>query len=178
VKRLPIGLMVAGVLLAAGGGIGLATNGGGGTPVAGGSPGGTSSPSASASPSASPSVSLSPAAESVPDFLATFARAVRRGDAPFLLARLHPAVTDLYGQQQCETFLASIRDRTRAYEVLSMSALMPYVYDPDGRSIQVGDVFSVRVRQTANGTTTTNIIHLGLVDGQIRWFTDCGTPTS
>jgi hypothetical protein len=179
VKGLAIGLMVAGVLAAAGGAVGIATNNGGSTQVVS-----SASPTGSVpvSPAPVPSASLSPtpspsaAAETVQAFLPLFAAAFRSGDSAFLLAHLHPAVITLYGQQQCETYTGTLTDPTRAYRITSVSAPGTYAYSPDGRSIQVPDVLTVRVRQTAYGQKVSGPIHLAVVDGTVRWFTDCGTP--
>jgi hypothetical protein len=181
VKGFAVALMVVGVLAAAGGVVGLATNGGGSTvavatPSASTSVSVAPSPSSQASPSGSPSPTPSLGVEAVRAFLAPFARAIRSGDTAFLLAKLHPAVITLYGEQQCRTFLAGIRDRTRAYRVVSVSGLQIYDYNPDGLSIPLMNVFTVLVRQTADGESAPASIHLGLVDGGLRWFTDCGTP--
>ena len=178
-KGLAIGLMVAGVLAAAGGAVGVATNNGGSSNVvATASPTGSVpvSPAPVPSASLSPSPSPSPAAESVQEFLPLFAAAFRGGDAAFLLTRLHPAVITLYGEKQCQTYTATLTDPTRAYRITSVSAPGTYAYTPDGRSIQVPDVLTVRVRQTAYGQRVTGPIHLAVVDGTVRWFTDCGTP--
>jgi hypothetical protein len=177
VKGLAIGLMVAGVLAAAGGVVGVVTNNGGtSNVVATASPTGSVAVSPAPVPSASLSPSPSPAAETVQEFLRLFAAAFRGGDAAFLLARLHPAVITLYGQEQCTTYTATLTDPTRAYRFISVSAPGTYDYSPDGRSIQVSDVLTVRVRQTAYGQTITGPIHLAVVEGTVRWFTDCGTP--
>lgn len=171
--------MVVGVLAAAGGAVGIATNDGGTTEVvASASPTGSVpvSPAPVPSASLSSSPSPSPATETVQEFLPLFGAAFRSGDAAFLLSRLHPAVITLYGQQQCETYTATLTDPSRAYRFTSVSAPGPYAYSPDGRSIQIPDVLTVRVRQTAYGQRTTGPIHLAVVDGTVRWFTDCGTP--
>jgi hypothetical protein len=166
-----IALMAAGVLAVAGGAVGLATNKGE-TPVAVGS----ASPSASPSTSASPSASPSPVAETVEEFLPVFQDAINSGDAAFLLDRLHPAVLDLYGEAQCRTGLTAFRDPTLRFKILSVAGPEPYVYDPDGREIPVEDAFKVRVRRTSQGTTKRTDVHFALIGGQLRWFTDCGTP--
>jgi hypothetical protein len=179
VKGLAIGLMVVGVLAAAGGAVGLATKGDG-TTVAVATPSGSVSvsvsPASPSAPSVSPSPSPSLGVEAVRAFLSPFARAVRSGDAAYLLAKLHPVVITVYGEQQCRTYLASFRDRTRAYRVMSVSDLQMYDYNPDRLSIPVMNVLTVLVRQTAAGETAPAQIHLGLVEGELRWFTDCGTP--
>ena len=176
-KGLAVALMVVGVLAAAGGAVGVATKGGGTTgAVVSPTLSASLSPPTSLSPSPFESVSPPAPAESVRDFLASLAQAVRSKDQAFLLARLHPAVIALYGQQQCETFVSTLSDPTRAFRVRSVSALGQYNYNPDGTSTVVQDVYTVRVRVTANGQTAVTDVHLGLVDGQIRWFTDCGTP--
>ena len=177
-KKGAIVLMSLGVLFAGVGAIGLATTGGG-TTSATGSPSPSLSASLSLGPTGSPvpvQPSVSPTPETVEQFLPLLAAAVRNRQADFLLARLHPEVITLYGEAQCRTFVSSLRDPTRAYLIRSVSTLGMWNYTPDGRSIPITDVYTVNVTATVNGKSTTSDIHVALVDGQLRWFTDCGTP--
>jgi hypothetical protein len=178
-KRGAIVLMVLGALTAGAGAVGLATSGD--KTAATGSPSPTLSASLSippiGSPSAvAPSVAPSVAPETAEQFLPLLANAVRNQQTDFLLARLHPEVISLYGEDQCRTFVSTLNDPTRAYVIMSVSSPGTWNYTPDGRSIPVDDVYTVRVSATVNGKTTTGDVHLGLVEGQLRWFTDCGTP--
>src|SRR6266536_32932 len=119
--------MVVGALVAAGGLVGLGT-------VNDNKPPPPTSPAAIASPTSSPSPSASPstAAETVEQFLPGFQGAIKSGDAAFLLARLHPAVLDLYGDAQCRTYLSAFKDATLRYTILSVTGPGTYDYNPDG----------------------------------------------
>ncbi len=45
----------------------------------------------------------------------------------------------------------------------------------DGRSIEIKNVYTVRINQTAEGETTPMEIHSVIAeDGTYRWLTDCG----
>ena len=46
----------------------------------------------------------------------------------------------------------------------------------DGRSIAVSNVYTVNVDRTANGVTNNSVIHLGVDNGVITYFSDCGNP--
>jgi len=119
-----------------------------------------------------------PEPETPEEFAVALAAAHREGDAAFLLQRLHPEVIDLYGRKQCASFLKTIRDETRDYQVTGSSQLEPWPYEPDGRSIVVEDVYSVDVEATVAGETSSEELHFGLVGEELTWFTDCGEPTA
>jgi hypothetical protein len=40
----------------------------------------------------------------------------------------------------------------------------------------VVDVYTVTADVTALGTSARRELHFGWTDGELRWFTDCGTP--
>jgi len=98
-------------------------------------------------------------------------------DVDGLLALLHPAVLDLYGQDACQDYLSSVIDNTIQIEVLQLQALEPWTWEIDGHSTLIEDAYSIQAGVTAGGQTIQQSMHLGLVeDGSINWFTDCGEP--
>ncbi|MBN2112577.1 MAG: hypothetical protein JW785_00460 [Acidimicrobiia bacterium] len=46
----------------------------------------------------------------------------------------------------------------------------------DGSLIPVEDVFILDANRHENGEDTRREMHLGLVDGTLHWFADCGDP--
>ena len=49
-------------------------------------------------------------------------------------------------------------------------------YATDGQSTPIPDAITVSASVTANGATETRELHVAMVDGEVRWLTDCGTP--
>jgi hypothetical protein len=115
----------------------------------------------------------------VEGFYDLFQTAVQTGDADTLYARLHPAVLDLYGADQCRAFIdAGFDNPDLTFEVVSVGPLEPWVWERDGRTVDVGDAVALQLvqRTLANPDPAPQEAHVALVDGEIRWFTDCGDP--
>ena len=119
-----------------------------------------------------------PLGTQVEAFFAQWVAALQAGDAAFLFGRLHPAVVERYGEPACRTYLGGFRFPAAAVQVLSSDAATAvWAWDTDGRSSPIADAVGVRLRRTEDGATfTESDAHVALVDGEIRWFTDCGTP--
>jgi hypothetical protein len=131
-------------------------------------------PEPSAEPSAEPSEEP---AETAEEFFELFAQAIRTGDEAVLLDRLHPVVLDLYGRRQCRAAAASIpQDPSFEARVRDVTGPEPYEYAPDGESITVKDAFTVALTFSTDEGTSRQDGHLALVEGEMRWFTDCGDP--
>jgi hypothetical protein len=109
--------------------------------------------------------------ETAEQFAAALGRALSSADAAFLKARLHPAVIDRYGDAQCSALLAAANLPTT---IVATHVAEPSVYawQTDGLSRDVSNVNSVTATRDGTGVT----LHVALVDGTWRWFTDCGTP--
>ncbi len=141
----------------------------------------SSEPTESAEPSASESPSPEPtetiAVETPEEFFALFAEAIRTGDVEFLLARLHPVVLERYGRQQCRAAVAALAtDPTFDAKVRSTSEAGAYEFTSDGESATVDDTLTVAVTFTTAGDAGRQDAHVAPVDGELRWFTDCGDP--
>jgi hypothetical protein len=133
-------------------------------------------PEPQAAPTQTPTETSEPTVEpeTPEEFASALAEAHRDGDSTFLLDRLHPAVIDRYGRNECADFVESIRDTTRAYEVTGSSDLEPWPYESDGQTSTVEDVYTVSVDATIEGESSSADLHFGLVDDLLHWFTDCG----
>jgi hypothetical protein len=119
-----------------------------------------------------------PDGETPEAFADALGAAFREGDTPFLLDRLNPAVTDLYGSGQCRRYLSDQQDPTREFDVRRVSELEPYDYDPDGRSIAIEEAYSLVVNITIDGETSRSEVHFAPVGDVLTWFTDCGRPSA
>lgn len=123
------------------------------------------------SPSSTPAsaTSTTVALEEVAAFAADLAAALRTGDGDALDARLHPAVVALYGSEACRLALADVVEPDRDLTVTSSTGPADWDWVIDGRSIPVADVVTATLADGAQS-------HFGYVDGELRWFTDCGEP--
>jgi hypothetical protein len=141
------------------------------------SPEPTGSVEASASQTPSPEPAETTVPETPEEFFALFAEAIRTGDVEFLLDRLHPVVLDLYGRQQCRAAVASLpTDPSFGVRVRSVRGPESYEFAPDGQSVTVDDAFTLTLAFTSTEGTSRQEGHLALIDGEMRWFTDCGDP--
>lgn len=134
----------------------------------------------SESPASSPTQEDPPSAEEiVRAFVRDLSTAIKGGDDPrFLFESLHPAVIDLYGAPACRRSMRDFGDPTFRMTVRTVSALKPWDWAVDNRSIPIDDVYTVAVTRVSNGERSNVPIHLGAVEGGVGWFTDCGDPLS
>jgi hypothetical protein len=110
-------------------------------------------------------------------FLRAFSQALRTGDNEFLFDRLAPAVLARYGADQCRTSLAAaVNSPTLEFALQSASAPATFAWTTDGLTDDLADVLTLQVTQTVGGQSTLREVHFPMVDGQLRWLTDCGDP--
>jgi hypothetical protein len=138
----------------------------------------TTTPSATIAPSATPDVDGLARA-----FLGRLAAAIQAGTTETLVDELHQAVIDRYGLKACRTELSAVAtDPSYAVEVVSVEGPAAWDYTTDGRTTTIPTALTVNAVVTSSvavspaPTTVPRVIHLALVDGAIRWFTDCGSP--
>lgn len=141
----------------------------------------TAAPAAAPAPPPSPPEErdATPQPQVEPDvvgFYATFAAAVRRGDAATLHELLHPLVRERYGSGQCRSYLAGVSDPGFDVEVVGSPVPERWVWELDGRRTEVPDAVAVAIRVSAGGADAGQVAHLAPSDGGLRWFTDCGEP--
>ena len=115
-------------------------------------------------------------------FFATLQAAIRAGTQADLVDSLGDATIERYGRDACATNLAATDPvPSQAFEVLGISGPGPWDYTTDGLTTTIPDAITVDADVTApdaTGTvaTTRRDLHVQVVDGEVRWFTDCGTP--
>lgn len=121
-------------------------------------------------------VEESPAAETPEEFLADLATALQEGDARFLFDRLNPAVIEVYGADQCRTHTRGLQDPSSTFDIVRISDLEPYDYNPDGLTVTIPEAYTVTADITGTEGTSRGQVHVAPDDGLITWFTDCGDP--
>ena len=138
----------------------------------------TDGASATVTSAAVTSTTASNGDEAVQDFLDRLADAVRSGDVDFQVERLHPAVIDRYGEDQCRSFFESRTDPTRAYAVTSVAPdPQPFDYATDGGSETIDGTTVVHATVTQDGQTGPATLHLAELDDELTYFVDCGEPS-
>ncbi len=121
-------------------------------------------------------VAAAPSGSTVEEFMAQLATALREGDEAFLFPRLHPAVLELYGEEQCRAYTTPLQDPTLQLEVRGVTGPERWAWERDDRTTDVADVFTVAVLLRSGDTEADQELHVGIVAGDLRWFTDCGDP--
>jgi hypothetical protein len=111
-------------------------------------------------------------------FFADWVSALRAGDTTILLTRLHPAVTQRYSEDACRAYLGSLRFPQATAQVIATDpATGPWSWETDGRATPIPDALGLQLRRTEDGVSFTEATaHIAFVNGEVRWFTDCGTP--
>jgi hypothetical protein len=98
------------------------------------------------------------------------------GGGPFLMERLHSAVIERYGADQCATSVASTPDPAVKFEVVSFGQPETYAWTTDDLTTDIPDTLTVAVTRTSSAGSGPAVVHITPVDGTYRWFTDCGDP--
>jgi hypothetical protein len=135
----------------------------------------TQTPAPTRTPSPTPPPTADPGSL-VAEFYAVLVPAIRAADADTLVAILHPATLERYGEAACRTQLGGLDDPAFDVVVRGVRPLAAWDYTTDERTTTISGAWAVDADLTANGTTETRELHVALVDGEVRWFTDCGTP--
>jgi hypothetical protein len=116
------------------------------------------------------------AVESPEGFLPVFSAAIRTGDERFLFDRLHPVVVEFYGEEACRVYLRDFVVPDSEFRFRSAAEPAEFTWVVDGRATLVQDVVNVDVTAVSEEGEIDRVIHLGLVEGSLRWFADCGEP--
>jgi len=125
---------------------------------------------------ADPTGGTAAAVESPEGFLPVFSAAIRTGDERFLFDRLHPAVVEFYGEEACRVYLRDFVVPDSEFRFRSAAEPAEFTWVVDGRATLVQDVVNVDVTAVSEEGEIDRVIHLGLVEGSLRWFADCGDP--
>lgn len=181
-------LIVAGVALLAYGAWRVVGNGAGTSPD---SSAGASASQSAASQVPSPTTEVPATATPVPPtatpvpplgeadvraFVDQLVVAVQTGDLETLVAALHPATLNRYGEAACRAHLATFVDPTFGIEVTEVQAPAAWDYTTDGLTTSIPDAWAVPGTRTQGGVPVALTFHFAPWDGTVRWFTDC-TPS-
>ena len=99
------------------------------------------------------------------------------GDATAMAELLHPAVFDLYGSEQCSTYLTGIVNPAVVFTPVEVLDFGAWRWERDGVSTSVDDAFAVMVNATVNGEDQGSVeAHIAYNGDDLAWFTDCGEP--
>ncbi|MBI5288041.1 MAG: hypothetical protein HY873_03620 [Chloroflexi bacterium] len=112
--------------------------------------------------------------------VAAFEIVYRDRDVETLLGRLHPRTIEIYGEEQCRSFLAAgAPDPTYKIQLVSRDGPQDWVYQVDGISTNIPDTIFLDADVTLGGETQRRVLHFTInTNGALDWFTDCGTPLS
>ena len=136
----------------------------------------TSASEPTTAPTAAATTTTGAPAETPQQFLTLLGDAIAVGGGPFLMERLHPAVIERYGADQCATSVASTPDPAVKFEVVSFGQPETYAWTTDDLTTDIPDTLTVAVTRTSSAGSGPAVVHITLVDGTYRWFTDCGDP--
>lgn len=110
-------------------------------------------------------------------FFANWQQANRAGDIDLLLALLHPLVIERYGAEQCRGYLPTVTDEQVIIEVREATLDPNRRYETDGQTATPADAYAVQITRADRGADAVELTAtLAFVDGELRWFTDCGDP--
>ncbi len=140
------------------------------------SPAPTATPTAVATASPAPPSPTPDATALIVAFYEGLDPAIRAADADILVPLLHPATIERYGEPACRTYLGGLADPTLDIEVASVVGPEPWDYVTDDLTTTIPDTWTVQAAFTSQGATSDRELHVALVNGEVRWFTDCGTP--
>jgi len=127
-----------------------------------------------------PTPTTEPASEELQDAAKSFAegfnQAMVSGDAQFLLDHLHPVVFEKYGPEACAFYLNGVVDPSFQIEILEVRGPGVWFYSRDNFSHPIENTYTTVIDRSYQGQTIMTEMHLTYLDGQVHWFTDCGTP--
>lgn len=166
-RKIGLGLMSVGLWMAAGGLAGFAL---GRSPSEAAAQ--TSNPAGGVHTTSAPATpAVAPGSPTV--FLGQLSAAIRSGDSGFLVSNLDPAVSARFGADTCKRFLSTIQDPTANFSVVRVDPAATYRWKTGSQVTDIPGAIPVVVKRTLGGTTSTTTIHLSIVGGTYRWFTDC-----
>lgn len=113
-----------------------------------------------------------PTKKAAEKFLEKLERALRTGDADFLLGHLDRAVLKRYGKAECRAFMETLEDPTFRFTPTRVTGPDDYDYITDNLTTTVQKVFTIDAETVDEGEPGLSTVHVKVN----KWFTDCGTP--
>ncbi len=117
-------------------------------------------------------------ADEAPDFEAfyqDFNNAQTSGDVNALLAALHPAVIEVFGEPACTAYLERIvNPDVRVAYVDQLSDAESWLFEGADQEVTVEDAYTLEVAITVgDADPVVQETHLAVADGELAWFTQC-----
>lgn len=113
-------------------------------------------------------------------FLEDLSAAFREPDPLALFEDIHPDFawlpTALYGPDQCYETALDLYSPDLGIVTRSISGFGPWELTIDGVPLVIDDTFTLEVTRYEGGESTNAALHVGAVDGNNKWFLDCGDP--
>ena len=176
-RTIAVALMAIGVLVAAAGVVGMVVSDGDEPTATQDATASTVEPASTSTTAASLATTSTTTVEAaVRAFVPQLVAAIRSGDNGFKFDRLHPLVVERYGPPCRDGLSAAQPDFVM--DVVSVGAPEPWAWETDGLSTTVQATPVMVKRSGPDGAVVDGVIHLAEAEGEIRWFTDCGTPSS
>ena len=110
-------------------------------------------------------------------FYRQFERAMRRNDANVLFEHLHPVVVERYGASVCRSYVESLARGDSVVQLLAIGPDEPFIWTADGITTPIEQGVAVRLRGGPPSQSIESDDHVAVVDGTVRWFTDCGVAS-
>ena len=111
------------------------------------------------------------------DFFDTFNQLQAAEDSVGMFKLLHPAVLNVYGEQACSSYLASIVNPGVTIMPVEVTGFGPWDWVIDGRTTSIQHSYTLQVQITTKEGESTQEVHIAQrPDGSLGWFTDCGDP--
>lgn len=106
----------------------------------------------------------------IESFVNTFTGAIQRQDTELLVDTLHPAVINLFGEDTCRAFISEEILQLQQYRLIG---------EVEGPTTQVVadltvDMYTAPTAFAFQGQEFTSEAAFAFVDGEVRWFTQCG----
>ncbi|MFI5054449.1 MAG: hypothetical protein ACHQDE_08820, partial [Acidimicrobiia bacterium] len=74
------------------------------------------------------------------------------------------------------TLASRAADSTFGIAITALHAPAAWDWTTDGKTSSIPDVWTVDATVSSGTTSAAQSLHVAIVDGQVTWFTDCGTP--
>lgn len=131
----------------------------------------TSEPTTTSTTVATTTTTTIDARGAIQTFVPAFAEAIARQDVEFLLGTLHPSVFVLFDEDTCRGFI------TDEILLLEQYRLIGEVDGPTSQLVaeMEVDMYQAPVAFAFQGQEFTSEAAFALVEGQVRWFTQCGS---
>ncbi|MCB1245697.1 MAG: hypothetical protein KDB69_00350 [Acidimicrobiia bacterium] len=114
------------------------------------------------------------APETVEEFVKAFAAALEAGDREFVSERLHPVVSDAWGDDLCQAWIDREIVELRDYTLVAVTSgpADASVTTPGGQ-VSVADMYEADVTFTFQGQSFDSVGTFAPIDGMMYWLGQC-----